>query len=387
MAFTNDAFISYSSEDRSWAQRVAQDLAAKGLTVFVDKPGLVAGADWDEQLHSQLRDSQHLVVLWSGHARDSDWVNNEFTTFRSLIRPIAREGPPGTARHIIPIYLEGDYAPLNKYEHIDFVRATAAYPAGAAAIDGGVWQDVMDKLERSLRTAEDARRVPLLVITTTKSNLREINPDKPYPPPPAHGESLNELIGRLGIGSRDNLLGYYGDEPSDWRPFGSALSVKGILEQLKDAINQRLTNEGLQPFRWDYLDRAFWSDDLDQVAERLRRETVVVVLDPLSLYDDYVFYAIRQSVLTPVSKNDEASVIVLPPFAMPTSASALRDSIRRLAKDVFDSYYNPDFGSTARFGRYVPSVGDEVDLKACVLAGIGPMLAGKAGNRNSFTET
>jgi hypothetical protein len=387
VAFTNDAFISYSSEDRPWAQRVAQDLEAKGLNVFVDKPGLVAGAPWDEQLYAQLEDSQHLVVLWSGNAKDSDWVNNEFTTFRTLIRPPVRDGPPGPPRHIIPVYLEGEYAPFKKYEHIDFVREAGAYPAGPGAIDAGVWQDVMDKLEQSIRHAEATRPVPLLVITTTRANLSGVDPDKPYPPPPAKGESLNELIARLEIGSHAKLLDYYGDEPSDWRPFGKALSVKGILEQLKDAINQRLTKDGLQPFRWDYLDRAFWSNDLDQVAERLRRKTVVVVLDPLSLYDNYVAYAIRDFVLTPVRKNDEASLIVLPPFAMPSSASALRDSIQRLAKEVFDSYYNPPVDS-ARYARYVTSVGDEVDLKASVLAGIGPMLARQGGDDGgTYTRT
>jgi hypothetical protein len=390
VSFPNNAFISYSSADRPWAERIAQGLEAKGLSVFLDKRRLIAGRDWDDQLHDELENSQHMVVLWSENAKASDWVQAEIGMFRALARTSARRVPPGPARHIIPVYLEGDNAQFARYEHIDLIRSEGAYPGDAHAVAPGVWQAVMESLENGIVHPETARPLPLLVITTTKEALSSVDADKPLPPPPDAGESLNELIQRLGIGSRDDLLASYGEGPSDWRPFGSACSVKGILEQLKDAINLQLKREELQEFRWDYLDDEFWSGKRARIAERLRREPVVIVLDPLSLYDEAVAWAVRDWVLRPVRENGKASVIVLSPFRMPPNATALRDSIQRLARDIFESYYNPPVRSTTRYARYVTSVGDEVDLKASVLAGIGPLLArqtGGGGVENRFLET
>jgi hypothetical protein len=286
--------------------------------------------------------------------------------------------PPGSpqldpARHLIAVSLEGAFAPLGRWERIDELRN--AYERGANAVEEEVWTAMREKLLRSVEQADIAKRVPLLVVTTTRDALGRVDPDTPLPPPPRAGESLTSLIERLRLGSREQLLDSYGSDPGDWRPFGSQSSVKTILGQLQDEINSQLRDEGLEPFRWDYLDDEFWSQSPEQVLGRLKREPAVVVLDPVSLYDDNVKWMTNDFVMPPIRQNENAVMIVLPPFAMPPTATALRDSIKGLAVEVFNSYWNPPVASRSRFARYVIGVGDLVDLKAGLLAGIGPVLA------------
>jgi TIR domain len=386
VAFTYDAFVSYSRRDAAWATRVSAALRDKGLRIFLDTERLLAGEIWTTQLLDAIEGSQHLVVLWSEQAK-SDWVTDEIASFRAQLRHPSSEGD-NVPRHIIPIYLEGEYQVLAQYEHIDEIREAGMYDAGPDAVPAEVWRTVVDQLEASIRAGEATRRVPVLVVTTTREALRTVEPGRQLPPAPLRGMSLDALIENLGLASRDALLASYGPDRSDWRPFGSATSVKAILEQLKDDINNELSAAGLQRFRWEYLDDEFWTDTPERVAERLKREPNVIVLDLLSLYDDYVRWMTTNHVIPSIRENDSAVLMVLPPFAMPPTATALRESIRGLATEVFNSFYNPPVFSRGRYARYVTSVGDEVDLKAWLLTGIGPVLADEVrDNRVVYTET
>jgi hypothetical protein len=387
VSYTYDAFISYVRRDEAWAKRVAEDLGGRGFETFLDTDTLVGGAEWESQLVAGVEASQHMVVLWSEGAA-SEWVTKEVSTFQATIRHTATSGEGSRPRLVIPVYLSGeDSKILAKYQHIDVIRAAGAYDAGPAAVPVETWRAVIDRLDTSIRHADAARRVPLLVVTTTHEALSNVDPTRPLPPPPMAGRSLEALIEQLGIPTREQLLQSYGNNRGDWRPFGSELGVREILEQLKDEINLELSKEGLQRFRWDSLDDEFWSEDPEAVAERLKREPTVVVLDPVALYDHGVSWMTTNYLLPNVRQNDNAVVVVLPPFAMPSSAAALRESIRGLATEVFNSYYNPPVFSETRYARYVTSVGDVVDLKAWLLTGIGPVLAAKVGgNGNVYTD-
>ncbi len=87
MSYKDDVFISYSSVDKDWAAQFERDLTARGLRVWRDQSNLTAGAKWEDNLMAGVRDSQHLIVLWSKNAAATDWVRRERSNFEAAITP------------------------------------------------------------------------------------------------------------------------------------------------------------------------------------------------------------------------------------------------------------------------------------------------------------
>src|SRR5712691_11916087 len=83
MPYDYDVFLSYASEDATWAVRLESDLTSKGLKVFRDKQRLDPGLPWQPALDVALEGSEHFLVLWTLHAKDSAWVSREIEEFRS----------------------------------------------------------------------------------------------------------------------------------------------------------------------------------------------------------------------------------------------------------------------------------------------------------------
>jgi hypothetical protein len=54
-------------------------LRKKGLDVFLAKTNLQAGHRWPKEIEKSLVDCDALILLWSQHAADSDWVESERT--------------------------------------------------------------------------------------------------------------------------------------------------------------------------------------------------------------------------------------------------------------------------------------------------------------------
>lgn len=71
-----DVFISYASKDRPVAQRLASALQKDSFKVFWDRT-IYAGAEWNEEIQSALREATCVVVLWSKASVNSFWVRGE----------------------------------------------------------------------------------------------------------------------------------------------------------------------------------------------------------------------------------------------------------------------------------------------------------------------
>lgn len=71
-----DVFISYASEDRERAGRLASALSACGWSVWWDRK-IVTGAAFDTAIERELESAKSVVVLWSAHSIESEWVKNE----------------------------------------------------------------------------------------------------------------------------------------------------------------------------------------------------------------------------------------------------------------------------------------------------------------------
>ena len=74
-----DVFLSYAREDRNRARMVASALESQGWSVWWDRK-IVAGQSFDRTIEDQLESARAVVVLWSIHSIDSEWVRNEAAT-------------------------------------------------------------------------------------------------------------------------------------------------------------------------------------------------------------------------------------------------------------------------------------------------------------------
>jgi TolB-like protein/Tfp pilus assembly protein PilF len=71
-----DIFLSYAREDQATARRFAEGFERAGFTVWWDQT-LSAGESFDRVTEKALRDARAVVVLWSRHSVDSNWVRAE----------------------------------------------------------------------------------------------------------------------------------------------------------------------------------------------------------------------------------------------------------------------------------------------------------------------
>jgi hypothetical protein len=71
-----DVFISYASEDRDRAAELASALGAFGCSVWWDRK-IITGQAFDHAIERELETAKSVVVLWSRHSIESEWVRNE----------------------------------------------------------------------------------------------------------------------------------------------------------------------------------------------------------------------------------------------------------------------------------------------------------------------
>ena len=378
-------FISYARADEAWARRLAQDLTAKQLTPFLDVERLQDGAAWGPQLMAALQDSQHLVALWSERAKASNWVTQELYRFRQIVDPDAVGLLAG--RRIFPVLMDSTADPAPDIQSFRALREARVYP-GEPEDAGAVWNTLVDRIADAIRGDDNSVPIPLLVVTTTRDRVDEID-DARVPPA---GPSLAELIQELGIGPKEKLRESYDDSRLDWRPFGSNATVRVILDGLRDELNRELAawtppDGEVTRFRWDYVDDEFWSgpDGADAVTRRLRAGPAVIVVDPLSFYDELVADRYTNYLLEILS-NADAFVLVLSPFAIPSAVVALREALRARARRVFTHYYEPPAFAGQAYARSSGSVGDEVEFRGWVTTALAGHLTATRSRSNPYLD-
>lgn len=74
---TFDAFVSHASGDSKIAAVLVRSLSKSGLTAWIDRSNVGFGQLLRNELHTAIRDSRSLVLLWSKAASRSRWVMAE----------------------------------------------------------------------------------------------------------------------------------------------------------------------------------------------------------------------------------------------------------------------------------------------------------------------
>ena len=75
-----DIFISYSSKDKSVAERLAYELKEKGYNIWLDKWEILVGQNIVDEVYKAIRLSKYMIVVLSKSSSQSKWVREELTT-------------------------------------------------------------------------------------------------------------------------------------------------------------------------------------------------------------------------------------------------------------------------------------------------------------------
>jgi len=115
------AFISYSREDSEFALRLARDLKAAGINVWLDQLDIEAGHEWDNAIEGALTQAPRMILILSPASAASRNVRNE-------VAVALDEG-----KMIVPILYRDCTVPLQlrRIQHIDF---RADYALGFSAL-------------------------------------------------------------------------------------------------------------------------------------------------------------------------------------------------------------------------------------------------------------
>jgi hypothetical protein len=142
-------FISYSSRDQDFADRMHADLQAKGVRCWFDRDDLKIGDKIRQIITEAIRLHDKLMLVLTEHSIASDWVEGEVEAAlererrekRTVLLPIRlddviMESPVGWAAHI------------RQTRHIGDFRGWK--------VDDG-YQKSFDRLLRDLRASEELR--------------------------------------------------------------------------------------------------------------------------------------------------------------------------------------------------------------------------------------
>lgn len=92
-----DIFFSYKREDRARVEPLVRILQTEGFSVWWD-PAIVPGERFAKVIRDALDDASCVVVGWSVHSIESDWVQDEASTGRDrgMLVPVSLDGsaPP-----------------------------------------------------------------------------------------------------------------------------------------------------------------------------------------------------------------------------------------------------------------------------------------------------
>lgn len=85
-----DVFLSYASEDRQRVRLIVEAIESGGFSVWWDRQ-IGLGSSFDREIERELDNASCVVVIWSKHSVESDWVRNEAQEGldREVLVPIA----------------------------------------------------------------------------------------------------------------------------------------------------------------------------------------------------------------------------------------------------------------------------------------------------------
>jgi hypothetical protein len=152
-----DIFLSYASQDREAARRIAEALSARGYSVWWDRT-IPPGRVFDEVIQEQLNTAKCVVVLWSAHSVRSNWVKTEAseavarnTLVPALIEAVA---PPIEFKRIQAANLAGWSGDTGETEFVNLLAAIQRLiESGPAPVAAARPEDAVQRVAASANRA------------------------------------------------------------------------------------------------------------------------------------------------------------------------------------------------------------------------------------------
>jgi TolB-like protein/Tfp pilus assembly protein PilF len=308
-AMPDKVFISHSSKDKEIADLICQHLESAGVPCWIAPRDIGPGADWTEGIMRGIASSRIFVLVFSGHANDSDHVRREVGRAFSLHLPVIpfrteavelRDSlgyflesvhwldatRPPVERHLpllterVGALLKGELqtsaretapgqqpAPgpnVSTRKRIPWLAALGLFGA-AATIAAGIWFFTANH-----RKTNESNPIPAATTIPPKSiavlpfeSLSE-NKEDTYFADGVQDEILNDVakIAQLTVISRTSVMLYRAGEKRDIRQIANALRVANVLEGTvrRDANRVRVTTELVDALK----DKTIWADSFDR---------------------------------------------------------------------------------------------------------------------------
>jgi hypothetical protein len=352
-----DLFISYSSKDRPWAEKLYLNLKSKypSLKIFWDRESIPAGQKWRDELLSCVRNSKHLVFLWSDNAKASPEVDPEIERFIAC-----RDQTPeleGSQRKVFYVPLKGDrrggVADFQGFDDFKTVYNSDDAGLGLSGLNSGQplknWERMIRMVGDAVSRADQAQEIIAAVAATNIDavcDCMELTHSKKMPPCRI---TLDQFLSSFNLQWND-VKQRYGPSALDWQPVGNRTIVE-LLEEVRVRVNANL-DETSDHFKWRYVDLT--TEEGTELAENLHKHTSVVIFDPISLYDPYCSAAMR--LLNRYVLEKQSVIISLSP-TLKSDEDFYASYVRGLCLPTFDDYFNPAIPPHGEFvARCAPEV-------------------------------
>lgn len=365
-----NVFLSYSSQDLAWADRLHASLVGRGLTVYFDRKSLRDGDGWEAQLEQGLKQADHLVCLWSHKAYDSPWVHRELAQFRAKA-----PAQPGEGKVLI-VQLDDRGNAYGGTQQIADPALKAAYADAQQPIQSAAWEPLVDRLVDAVHDAGATLKVPIVLLTLTSAQAQALSPDQ-----------RDRLQQDLGIDDTA-LLTRYGTDRRDWQPFGPGTSILQLLDVARTELNRWLAPQSIA---WQLPEPAFWNDigAVREFALRMASSRLgAVVVDPVAMLVSGM--PGRLGHFNRCLQCENVAFIALPPVPAPAQEGRFHRWLSEFAPDTFEPYLEPPHpADPVPHARYGVGLGDAGQVRRLLQRSLGDHLRRgprDTGPRNPITS-
>jgi hypothetical protein len=373
-----EIFISYTNQepDKTIAQKLFKAFNSMYFPVFLDKERLEAGAPWNEQLEQTLKTSKHLLVVWSSKANNSQWVQKEIAKF-------TEDNKSGL---VFFVCLDIDSKAYSELQSILEFKDAGIYPDKIDLLTQDLLDRVVNRIRKSIYKNSGSKPIRRAVFTMTidklmKANIRQV--------------------------TKDEIKNNYGERYADWKPFGSAKDIVGILDELLYVdINQKTINEKNIVFHWEDIDwkektSKLWLPSRDQNNEFINENTTataneislletgpcVLILDPYALNDVDVKVLFMRAYNKCIA-NKQALIMALNSYPLSSQLNYLRQQLQNDAESFYENYFEPKITMNNTLAECFANTIDDKEVKRNLRVTLRSIISESAGVKpdNPFTR-